>query len=176
MLGRLGFLHQSLNQRLLLRCGRLLGKFSMSSLLLRGLRCFLRSRELVLLYFGCLIMVAPRLTSSIAYSTWKSRPSGEKTVIARSYAPGAANTDIMLTSLYLFAFSQSHIITTLKTFPIKAKATTQRFERFGMNLAVKCMETHTARLLLFFYSPLHKGGLTLCCRNSLLSHDSPPLI
>src|SRR4030065_2944485 len=39
-------------------------------------------------------IVAPRFTNSIAYSTWKSRPSGEKTVMARAYAPGAANTDI----------------------------------------------------------------------------------
>jgi hypothetical protein len=53
-------------------------------------------------------MVAPRLTNSIAYSTWKSRPSGEKTVIARSYAPGAANTDIILTSLYYTLFTVSY--------------------------------------------------------------------
>jgi hypothetical protein len=50
------------------------------------------------------MMVAPRFTSSIAYSTWKGRPSGEKTVMARSYAPGAANTDIMLSSLYTIHF------------------------------------------------------------------------
>ena len=31
------------------------------------------------------IASAPRFTVSIAYSTWYSRPSGEKTVIARSY-------------------------------------------------------------------------------------------
>src|SRR5688500_324879 len=30
--------------------------------------------------------VVPRFTASRAYSTWKRRPSGEKTVIARSYA------------------------------------------------------------------------------------------
>src|SRR3972149_3911645 len=37
--------------------------------------------------------VAPLLTVSLAYSTWNKRPSGEKTVIARSYAPGTANID-----------------------------------------------------------------------------------
>jgi hypothetical protein len=121
VLDRLGFLRLSLSRRWLLRCGRLLGRFSMSSLLLRGLRCFLLNRELIRLRFGCQCMVAPRFTSSMAYSTWKSRPSGEKTVIARSYAPGAANTDIMLTSLYSIHFFTVHIITILKTFPIKAK-------------------------------------------------------
>src|SRR4030065_43397 len=63
------------------------------------------------------MIVAPRFTSSMAYSTWKSLPSGENTVIARSYAPGAANTDITLPHISLYAFVEFHINTILKTFP-----------------------------------------------------------
>jgi hypothetical protein len=56
----------------------------------------------------------------MAYSTWKSLPSGEKTVIARSYAPGAANTDIIYTSVpILYAVRKTFIVTTLKTFHFK---------------------------------------------------------
>ena len=40
-------------------------------------------------------VVVPRLTASRAYSTWKSRPSGEKTVMARSYAMWPACIEIV---------------------------------------------------------------------------------
>src|SRR6266571_9527490 len=58
--------------------------------------------------------VAPRLTVSLAYSTWKSLPSGENTVMARSYAPGTANIDKFYTWI---DFGEANSWVRTKTFP-----------------------------------------------------------
>jgi hypothetical protein len=60
--------------------------------------------------------------------------------MARSYAPGAANTDIILPHFTLYTFSQSHIITTLKTFPIKAKPDQRRLQSLRVALTTSEME------------------------------------